>query len=363
VRVVLLVTDLERGGTPLRLARLARGLAESGVDVHVGCLAPPGPVGVELESDGVPTFACGASRTNVIAAACRLVWHLRRIDPDLIHATLTHANVAARLVGDLLRIPVVASTATIEVERRLHPLLERCTAGLDLGQIVNSQALAGHVATRFGVPRRRIHVVPPSIDAIPERIERNAARARFGLPADAFVVLWIGRFDRVKRLEVAIRCAELLASKRCHLLLVGDGPARDRVEEMRRRSTARANIHLAGWQSDLGPALSAADAFVFPSLTEGMPNAVLQAMAFGLPVVGSQIPALSELAGDEQRILLVSDNNAEEFASSLIRLRDDDELCRRMGRQAAAWVQVHCDSRRTASATRAVYEQLLRGGH
>lgn len=361
MRVVLLVTDLERGGTPLRLARLARGLAESGVDVHVGCLAPQGPVGLELESDGVPTFACGAGRANVVAAACRLVWHLQRIGPDLIHATLTHANVAARLVGDLLRIPVVTSTATIEVERPLHLLLERCTAGLDRGQIVNSRALADHVATRFGVPPGRIHVVPPSIDAIPKRIERSEARARFGLPADAFVVLWIGRFDPVKRLDVAIRCTELLAAKRCHLLLAGDGPARDRIEEIRRRSTARENVHLAGWQDDLGPALSSADAFVFPSLTEGMPNAVLQAMAFGLPVVGSRIPALAELAGDEQRILLVSDNNADEFASSLVRLRDDGELRRQLARRAADWAQSRCGSRQTATATRTAYEQLLQG--
>lgn len=361
MRVALLVTDLERGGTPLRLARLARGLVQAGVEVHVGCLAQPGPVAAELESDAIPTFACGARSARDLGALFRLAVQLGRIRPDLVHATLTHANVAARLVGDWLRIPVVTSTATIEVERRWHLLVERCTAGLDRGQIVNSRTLADHVATKFGVPRRCIYVVPPTIDAVPERMERDQARERFGLPADALVVLWAGRFDPVKRLEIAIRCAELLAEQRCHLVLAGDGPARDRIESLARQSAARQRIHLLGWQHDLGPAFSAADAFLFPSLTEGMPNAVLQAMAFGLPVIGSRIPALRELAGGEQRILLVAESGAEEFAARLLRLHQDAELGRELGRRAADWARAYRDPRRSVEATRAVYARVLGG--
>ncbi len=363
MRVVLLVTDLERGGTPLRLARLARGLGQSGVEVHVGCLARAGPVGAELESEAISTFACNARSARDLFALHRLARHLRRIQPNLIHATLTHANVAARLVGDWLRIPVVTSTATIEVERRWHLTAERCTAGMDRGHIVNSRALADHVATSFEVPRERIYVVPPSIDRVPARIDRNRARQQFGLPPDAFVVLWAGRFDPVKRLDIAIRCAELLARQGCRLLLAGDGPTRGQIEMLVRGSPASPSIHLLGWQSDLGPALSAADAFLFPSLTEGMPTAVLQAMAFGLPVVGSRIPALRELAGDEERILLVAEDNEHEFAAALLRLYEDPELPRELGRRAADWARPRFDLRRTVQATRAVYEFVLgRGG-
>jgi glycosyltransferase involved in cell wall biosynthesis len=359
MRVVLLVTDLERGGTPLRLARLARGLKRLGVEVHVGCLASAGPVGAELESDAVPTFACNARGPRDLFALRRLASHLLRIQPDLVHATLTHANVAARLVGDWLRIPVVTSTATIEVERRWHLTVERCTAALDRGHIVNSRALADHVATNFAVPRERIYVVPPSIDPVPARIDRSRAREQFGLPTDAFVVLWAGRFDPVKRLDIAIRCAELLARQGCHLLLAGDGPTREQIEMLVRASPASPSIHLLGWQRDLAPALSAADAFLFPSLTEGMPNAVLQAMAFGLPVVGSHIAALRELAGDEERILLVAEGDEHGFAAGLLRLYEEPELRRELGHRAADWARLRFDLRRTVQATRDVYEHVL----
>ncbi len=362
MRIALLVTDLERGGTPLRLARLALGLKQAGVDMHVGCLAPPGPVSAVLESEGIPTFACDARGVRDLFALRRLAKHLYRIQPDLIHATLTHANVAARLVGDWLRIPVVTSTATIEVERRWHLIVERCTAGMDRGHIVNSRALAAHVTDAFQLSPEHIHVVPPLLSALPQCFDRGVARRGLGLPDDAFVVLWVGRFDPVKRLDIAIRCAEMLADVPCRLVLVGDGPARPLVENLARRSPVGERIHLLGWHNDLGPALSAADAFLFPSLTEGMPNAVLQAMAFGLPIVGSDIPALRELAGENKRILLVGGHEADKYAAAMRHLREDAEVRRALGRRAAEWARAHLDPNEAVRATLSVYKRVLGRG-
>lgn len=361
MRVALLVTDLERGGTPLRLARLARGLKRAGVEVSVGCLAPPGPVSDELRSEGIPTFACDACGVRDVFALRRLAKHLGGIRPDLIHATLTHANVAARLVGDWLRIPVLTSTATIEVERRWHLIVERLTAGMDRGHIVNSRALAAHVTRAFGLPPERVYVVPPLPAAPPRRIDRGMARRQFGLSDDDFVVLWMGRFDPVKRLDVAIRCVEILAERRCHLLLVGDGPAKSQVESLARNSPASQRIHVTGWHSDLAPALSAADVFLFPSLTEGMPNAVLESMAFGLPVVGSDIAVLRELAGDGERLLIVEGHDAQAYARALQALHEDDGLRRALGRRAADWAGAQLDPERAVRATIGVYQRVLAG--
>ncbi|MFQ5805314.1 MAG: glycosyltransferase family 4 protein [Phycisphaerae bacterium] len=359
MRIALLVTDFQRGGTPLRLARLAEGLKRAGIDVSVGCLAPAGPVSDGLQSATIPTFACDARSAGDLFALRRLGRHLRRLGPDLVHATLTHANVAARLVGDWLHIPVVTSTATIEVERRWHLTVERCTAGMDCGHIVNSQALAGHVAEAFGLSRDRIHVVPPSLAPLPARVDRRAARRQLNLSEGAFVVLWVGRFDPVKRLDIAVRCAEILSDLPSHLLLAGDGPARRHVENLARCSSASQRIHLPGWQDDLGPAFCAADAFLFPSRTEGMPNAVLQAMAFGLPVVASDIPALRELAGDDERVLLIKGPDADKYAAALRELREHGEGSQALGRRAANWARAHLDPEETVRATIAVYERVL----
>lgn len=333
MRVALLVTDLQRGGTPLRLARLARGLRDARVEVVVGSLAARGPVSDALEQAGIRTFACDATRGRSLSALLRLGVRIKQHAPDLIHSALTHANVAARLIGQWTGIPVLSSTATIEVERPLHLRLERWTAGWDRGHIVASSAIAEHVERTFRVPRARIHLIPPGVEP-PVLIDRADARRRLDLPPDAFVVAWAGRFDPVKRIHLAIEAVAV--NRAWHLLLAGDGPLRRQLEERTRElcrtdaSLAR-RIHILGWQDDLGPTLSAADAFVLPSRTEGVPNALLQAMAAGLPCVASAIPATHALEGEPARMLLVPGAAAADYAGALQRLCDDPGLCQSLG--------------------------------
>lgn len=354
MRIVLLVTDLQRGGTPLRLAALARGLRTAGLDVHVGCLAPRGPVSDDLEAAGIPTFACRAASARSAGALLRLLGHLRRIRPDLIHATLTHANVAARLVGGCLGVPVLTSTATIEVERRWHRWIERCTARWDRGHVVNSRALADHVASAFALPRERIHVVPAALERFPQPHDRRSARAGLGVGDAEFAVAWAGRFDPVKRLDLLLAMARQLAGEQVRFLLAGDGPLRGAIQ-----AAAPPNVRLLGWLDDLSPLLAAADALVFPSQTEGTPNAVLQAMAAGVPILGSDIPSLRELAAGGDRLRLVPGASPEVWSAELRRLRDDPAERRRLGRAAAQWASESLDHDRLVSATIAVYRRAV----
>ena len=360
MRVILLVTDHQRGGSPLRLARLARGLRAAGVEVHAGCLAPRGPVSDELGAAGIPTFSCDAADARDLPALTRLARHVRRIKPDLIHATLTHANVAARMVGIMQRIPVIGSTATIEVERRWHAVVERATARLDQAHLVNSRAVAEHVVTTFGVAPRRVRVIPPSLDPFPQRVDRKAGRAGLGLATDESIVAWAGRFDVVKRLEIVVACAELLATPPVRFLLVGDGPDRASLEQLLARSTAAARVQLLGWRDDVPAVLSAADAFVFPSRTEGLPSAVLEAMAVGLPIVASDIPAHRELAGDGERLRLAAGDDPRPYAEALREILADPAGGQALGARASAWAAAELDPAATTRAVLAVYAGVLK---
>ncbi len=359
MRVALLVTDLERGGTPLRLARLARGLRDADVGVHVGCLAPPGPISHDLEADGIPTYACDAAGPQDFMAFKRLADHVRRIRPDLIHATLMHANVAARLIGSSHGLPVVTATATIEVERRWHRAVESATTRVDAAHIVNSRAVARHVTRTLGIPAKQVFVVPPSLERIPQPLDPHAARDQLDIPPHEFVVAWAGRLDPVKRLDLIIQCAEILTDLPTRFLLAGDGPYRTHLQKLLRLSSAADRIHLLGWQDNLLPLLSAADAFIFPSLTEGMPNAVLEAMACGVPIVASDIPVLRELSDDGQRFRIIAGDRAIDYAAVLRELHDDHELRIVLGDRARRWAQEHLDPRATVRAVMRVYRYAL----
>lgn len=358
MRVALLVTDLQPGGTPLRIARLARGLRGAGVTPLVGCLAPEGPVGAELAGDGIETFACGARGAWDVAALARLTAHLRRLAPDLIHATLTHANVAARLVGAALDIPVLASTATIEVERPWHVRLEHATGGWDAGHLVCSAALADHVIRCFDLRPERVHVVPPLIQP-PREMERGAARRALELPDHGFVVAWAGRFDPVKRVSLLIDAAHRLGDADFAVVLAGDGPLRDALQRQASTEPARGRIRFLGWQPDLSPLLAAADVLALPSLTEGVPNVALEAMWAGRPVVGDDIPALRELDAEPPRLLRIPQLAAGSLAAALRTLRDDVATGVALGRRARDWARSALDPAEAVAAVVSVYERIL----
>lgn len=360
MRIVLLVTDLEPGGTPLRLAALARGLHAIGRQVAVGCLAPPGPVAASLHRDGIEVFACGARQAWQLTALLRLRRTLRRLRPDVLHSTLVHANVAARLTGWGCCGAVLTGTATIEVERRWHRWIERATAGFDDGHIVHSRVLAGHVCRAFGRRPGQVHVVPPLIWHVPQRIDRGEARRRLGLPADGPVLLWAGRFDPVKRIERTIDCVAALGGG-AHLLLAGDGPERPQVERLVTQRGLSQRVHLLGWLDDLSLPFSAADVLLLCSRTEGMPNVVLQAMAFGLPVVAGRLATLDELAGDPPALVQVDEPSGERLAVAVRRLLADPphvaELTQRARQRATPWTDAEAVARQHV----AIYQRVLAG--
>jgi glycosyltransferase involved in cell wall biosynthesis len=185
-------------------------------------------------------------------------------------------------------------------------------------------------------------------------------RAALDLSANEFVVLWVGRLDPVKRLDIAVHSVAEMPSVPVRLLIAGDGPDRARLEREIAASGNPAAVRLLGWREDVPELLTAADAFVFPSRTEGMPNAVLEALAAGLPVVASDIPALRELCGDERRFVLVAEDTPRAFATELTRLYEDPAGRQALSERAAHWAAAHLDSQISIAAALRVYRHVLR---
>ncbi|MBK8915794.1 MAG: glycosyltransferase [Phycisphaerales bacterium] len=368
LRIALVVTDLNPGGTPLRIARLAGGLRSLGQRVAVIGMGVRGPVADSLRDEGIPVFTADARGPRDFRAVLRLCAIFRNIRPQIVHATLTHANLSARAAGMLCGVPVVSATATIEVERRWHAWAERLTRHFDRAHLVNSAAVARHAARAFGrSPRRVLNLGPAPSGEAARRISDPAERARLrsetraalGIGEHEFVVLWAGRFDPVKRIELAIRAVESLADRPSRLLLAGDGASRPDVERELRLSSAAARTHLLGWQPDLAPCYAAADVLLLTSRTEGMPNAVLEAMAAGLPIVAGDIAPIREVCRDGVEGLLIGEERPGGFAAALRRLCDDAALRRSLGTAGAARVANWIDPLHAARMALAAYRLAL----
>ncbi len=364
MRVLYLITDLETGGVPLHLYRLARSMRDAGHDVSVICLAPPGPVSAMLDEAGIPTDACGARGVWDLGIFPRLRRRILQAQPDVVHSFLFHANVAARLfasLGSLPRQRLICEIQTVEVERAWHLTVERYTHPWCRYVVGNSPSVVAHLARRAGVPPHRLVLVQGGIDAEPIRRADPIDRASLGLNAEAPVVLWTGRLDPVKRVDDLIFAATQLVRQAIplQLLIVGEGPEQPRLQRLVGESGMTDHIHFAGRRSDVPRLLRTADLFVFPSRTEGLPNSLLEAMATGLPIVATNVPGNRDVLADGRTGLLVPPCRPYELAAAMLKLMQNRSLAYRLGAAASRAVDCQFQLRQTHLAYERLYERTV----
>jgi len=153
----------------------------------------------------------------------------------------------------------------------------------------------------------------------------RALRAKLGIGADRNVILIVGRLSREKdHLTLLEAIARLPAELRAHLVVVGEGPERPRIEERIRSLNLAGSVTLTGQQGSAEPYYGIAQVAVLSSLSEGSPNALLEAMAAGVPVVATRVGGVPEIATHEETALLVEPGDISAMSSSIARLLQND---------------------------------------
>lgn len=209
-------------------------------------------------------------------------------------------------------------------------VLERLAVRAADRVVVTSETVGDYLVARHGVDRRRLRVVPNAID-----VERFApppsGRREKGL------IAFVGRLAPEKRLDVLVAAAAAVPGAR--LLVIGDGPEGDRVAN--RAAAAGVPLERPGAvpNAEVPARLARAEMFALPSAYEGQPKALLEAMACGLPVVGSDVPGIRELVRHGETGWLAPFGDVDAFAGALRALAGDAALRERLGRAARAEVQ------------------------
>ncbi|HUP70237.1 MAG TPA: glycosyltransferase family 4 protein [Acidimicrobiales bacterium] len=338
MRAVVVVTDTGRGGTPNRMAAVAGGLARRGWEILFVSVKPGGQVLGELSGAGMATASLELRSSGGGAAA---VWRVRRLirhwHPAIVQSALWHANLAAGLAAVGTSIPVVAGHQSVDDTKPAHRVvIDRLTLRrLATRHVAVSEAVADRLAARERVPRSRVTVIPGGKD--PGRWapagRRDEVRGRYGIPLDARVVGWSGRLHPVKAVPALVAAVALLDG--WWLVLVGGGEDEARI----RRSVEDADIGnrvvMTGELADVAPLLEALDVFCLPSAWEGMPGALLEAMAAGLPVVATRVGGVGEVVDHGVSGLLVAPGDVAALAGAIASALEQPEL----GRHAQEAVQ------------------------
>jgi glycosyltransferase involved in cell wall biosynthesis len=204
---------------------------------------------------------------------------------------------------------------------------------------------------RRGVPAHLSYnpIEPRQFAPDPQR--REAARATLGIAPEAPVLLMVSAVNRQKGVWLGVECFLALAARRpdLHLVVVGDGPDLERLRSEVAGRGRSGRVHFAGAAGRQGMPVffAAADLFLYPTLRmEGLPLAILEAMAAGLPVVASRRGGITSAVKHEETGLLVSPGDVGALVESLGRLLADPALARSLGKRAQEWVGVHAEPRR-----------------
>jgi len=336
-RVLAVIGSLRVGGAEVYLTRTAPRLRERGVEIEICALDASGPLLTELQAAGIPVHGTGFLRVDPSAkirsylkVAAEIRDLVRRGRFDAVHTYLFWSDVlggtGARWAG-LRR--VIMSRRSLHAARRSYRRgyrsLETATNLLAAEVIANSRAvLKDAERSERMLPRRRT-VIYNGVDVAGYELARPGARSWLQLVS-------VGRLAAHKGHDDALRAlAELArAGVDARLTFVGDGPRRAEMQQLATALGVESQVEFAG-ERDPRPALQQADLFILPSHHEGFSNALLEAMASGLPVVATDAGGTAEALGDAGGGRLVQPRAPAALAQALIDLARDRDALAEMG--------------------------------
>jgi glycosyltransferase involved in cell wall biosynthesis len=368
MRIFLLSTSMGMGGADQQILILARAMRARGHQVRIVALAPLGPMGLEARAEGIPTESLELRRRlGDVPRLARLVRMVRDWRPDVLHSHMVHANLLARAVRPVARMPPLVSTIhSIYDGGRLRMTAYRLTNGLvDRFTIISRLAAERYVGIG-AVPARRLQIVPNAVDT--ERFRRlaqarTAVRKELGA-GDEFLWLAVGRFEEAKDYPTMIAAYARLAAARpgSRLLLVGKGSLREEVEKAVQANGLEQRVRFLGVRRDVPELMSAADGYVLSSAWEGMPVVLLEAAAVELPVVATRVGGNAEVVEDGTTGILVPPHDAAALAVGMERIEAlTPEARAAMGAAGRALVEQRYGTSRVMDMWERLYSEVAPG--
>ncbi len=368
VRVLYVIVDLPVGGAEEHLLSLVRNLDRDRFESTVCCIGDRGPIGKEMEAAGVRVVELGKLRKGgydgKIVVLLQEMLRSERI--SLLHAHLYHANMYGRLAAIRERIPAVCSIHNTYVRPKRHRrLINWWLARRTSVIIAGSEAIKDDILRYDGVSPGIVRVIPYGVDVekFDTPLSRDQARKMLGLPANRFYVGTVGRLEEQKGQSYLVDAIARLRREgmEVSLLLIGSGREEENLRAQVSREGMTDAVLFLGTRRDLPDLYRAMDVFALPSLWEGLPLALLSAMASGLPVVVTPVGGVPEVVKNGENGFLVPPGDSRALAAALRRVREDAEVASICGRSAAETVRAEYSHRRNAERIMEVYEEVLAG--
>lgn len=375
---MFLITKMEGAGAQKVMLETARHFQQSPAHrVIAVCLYDQDYLDEAYQLYGVRVFDLGMKNAHArrplwmnvlrgLKGCVRLYRQLRAEKVDLLQTYDFYANAIGVVIGRLARVPVVVMSQRVVYVKRWRFWVDRVVSRWAHAVTAVSEAVRGFCVRTEGMQPERVIVIRNGIDLSVADVEydRGEVRRAHRLLADAPLVGAVGRLSEQKGHSVLIRAAAIVRRQipNVQFIIVGQGPDHERLLALAAELGLGDSIHFTGHVSRVQPLLVAMDIFVHPSLWEGMPNAVLEAMALAKPIVATRVDGSAELIVDGESGLLVSPNDVDALSSGILHLLSHPDEAQRLGHSARRRIETEFSIRAMFDATSRLYSHLLAGG-
>lgn len=381
IRVLFVINSLGGGGTEVSLAEILPHLAETGIEASIACLRPSAD-GVQemVASAGFPLRPLdGTGLPSWIRSMRRL---LKVEQPDIVHTALFESDIVGRLAAAGGRAIVVSSLVNTSYDTvrladpNIRPFRLRMARAIDAW---TARRLTAHfhavsatvksaAVQALGIRPERVTVIQRGRNqhrlGVRTQERRRRVRALLGLAENAQVIVAVGRQEFQKGHRYLFEAVARLGPTFPTLVQVvagREGNASRELRDLQSRLGLGDRLRVLGHRDDIPDVLCASDLFVLPSLYEGSPGALIEAMALGLPIVASDIGAVREMVDVGKNALLVPPAAPRLLAQALETLLRDEDMRLRFGAHSLELFRGRITLSQSAQRLAAVYRRLLHG--
>lgn len=370
IRILYMFAALPVGGAERLLVDTLHHLDRKRFDPSVCVLSEKGPVGEEIEKAGIPLFILDRMKTKQFdfCLVLKLFRLLNNEHFDILHTHLYHSGFYGRLAARL--IPITRRPKIFHTLHNIYPKrrprrhwINRVLSHWTDAVIAVSEDVRESVLLNDRISPEKVTVVENGIDVgrFKNPMNCEAARGRLGISKIGPVIGCVARLTEQKGIVYLLRAFPEIQKKysTAKLLLVGDGDLRNCLIEEAKQLGVSGAVLFMGTRTDIPEILSGLDVFVLPSLWEGLGLAAVEAMAAGVPVVGTRVPGLRSLIIPDKTGLMVEPADPAALSRAILAILENPSKIQAMVKEAREYVDHHYSIEAHARRLETLYEEIL----
>ena len=351
------------------LWNIAKRIDKSKYQVFAACLREGGPYEDKLRRIGVQVKNFDLKTLVDIRIILRLVRYIKQNKIDIVETAVFPADVYGRISARLANVPIIISTMHRVADHKQEAIYrvlffaDTLTMALTTRIIAVSKAGKNYLISWHRVKPDKISVVYNGIDAhkYDSNFDIKEYKRKLNLQHDIPTVGFIGRLVKLKGVNYFLEAAATVVrrGKRVQFVVVGDGPLKERLIKQAKDLRINQHVHFIGFREDIPQILSVIDILVVPSLWEGLPLTILEAMFAGKPIIATRVGGIPEAIEDKQTGILVEPRDCNALSKGVLECLEDPGNRKELGGKAKHRALQYFDVERMVKEYESIYDECI----